>query len=183
VEVLVESFAAFCDAAAARKLRVELEFVPIWGLGTLQLAWDIAREANRPESALLVDTWHLQKGSPDFESDLQLLATIPAQRLANIQLADATLAMQSESLHRESGLRRFPGDGDLENDRIVSVIAAKVGCDGSAPKSSALLSTTFPWKKPAGAARRRPVRSSIRQAVRAGARTSRPIPAANAARA
>lgn len=127
LDVLVESFGVFCDAARDRGMRVELEFVPFWGIPDLPAAWDIVQLADRPESGLLVDTWHLQKGTADFERDLALLETIPPQRLANIQLADATLESASDTVFGENRFRRFPGDGELAIDRVVSIIAGKGG--------------------------------------------------------
>jgi sugar phosphate isomerase/epimerase len=127
LDVLIDSFGIFCDAAAARSMRVELEFVPFWGIPSLGMAWDIVSGADRPDSGLLVDTWHLQKGSEDFEADLLLLAAIPADRLANVQLADAVLAPQADSLWAEGRYRRFPGDGELAIHRIVRTVVAAGG--------------------------------------------------------
>jgi sugar phosphate isomerase/epimerase len=127
LEVLVGSFGRFCDAAATRGIRVELEFVPIWGIPDLATAWEIVRRADRPNAGLLVDTWHLQKGSSNFEADLLLLESIPAGQLANLQLADATCSPEADALFDQNRFRRFPGDGELAVGRIARIIAAKGG--------------------------------------------------------
>lgn len=127
LEVLIEHFGRFCDAAAKRGIRVELEFVPFWGIPSLEMAWDIVRGANRPDSGLLIDTWHLLKGTQDLSTDLQLLSEIPAERLANIQLADALITPQAEELYAEGRFRRFPGDGELDITKIVAAIDTKGG--------------------------------------------------------
>ncbi len=124
-DVLIESFSNFCDVAAKRQMRVELEFVPFWGIPNLPTAWDIVRQASRPNGGILVDTWHLQKGSADFERDLGLLATIPAGYIQNVQLADAMIKPKTESIYAEGRFRLFPGDGELAITRIVQIIAAK----------------------------------------------------------
>jgi sugar phosphate isomerase/epimerase len=121
MDVLVRDFGRFCDAAAAVDLRVELEFVPYWGIPDLPAAWEILRGTNRPNAGILVDTWHLQKGSSDFERDLQLLAQIPTRLITSIQVADAMLATEADSIQSEGRLRRFPGDGELAIERIVKI--------------------------------------------------------------
>src|SRR5262249_31545627 len=76
-DVLVRAFADFCDAAGRRDMRVDLEFVPFWGIPDLPAAWDIVGAADRPNGGILVDTWHMAKGSTDIERDLALLASLP----------------------------------------------------------------------------------------------------------
>jgi sugar phosphate isomerase/epimerase len=123
---LVPMFAAFCDQAKQRGLRVDLEFIALWGIPTLQMAWDIVRTADRDNSGLLVDTWHLQRGSADFERDLVLLESIPAERLANLQLADSSLTPKAATLFEDcQRFRRFPGEGEQSLGRIASLMAAK----------------------------------------------------------
>lgn len=124
---LIEPFATFCDSARARGLRVELEFVPSWGVPTLAMAWDIVRTADRPDTGLLIDTWHLQKGSPDLAADLELIGTIPGDRLASIQLSDATVVRRADELDTDTHFRLFPGDGELALETITAAIAARGG--------------------------------------------------------
>ena len=50
-DVLIQRFARFCDAAGERGMRVELEFVPFWGIPTLELAYRIVRTADRPNGS------------------------------------------------------------------------------------------------------------------------------------
>jgi sugar phosphate isomerase/epimerase len=126
-DVIVTAFAAFCDAAAGRGLRVELDFVPYWGIPDLTAAWDVVREANRANSGLVIDTWSLSKGSPDLAHDLDLLATIDADRLRTLQLADGIGAQWTDSLYTDERLRRFPGEGDFDVERIAAVVASRGG--------------------------------------------------------
>jgi sugar phosphate isomerase/epimerase len=130
VDDLVAAFAAFCDHAAERGLRVELEFVPYWGLGTLALAWDIVRAADRPNGTLMVDTWHVLKSSTEPQAALDLLADIPADKLTGLQLADAPAVRQAATLYAEGRLRRFPGDGELPLHSVVGPMLAKGGVRG-----------------------------------------------------
>ena len=127
LEVLIDPFGRFCDEAARLGIRVELEFVPFWGIPELGVAWDIVRRAARPNSGLLIDTWHFHKGSRDIEADLALLATIPGDRLRNVQLADALARSEADTLYAQGRLRRHAGDGELAIDRIVGTIVQQ-GC-------------------------------------------------------
>jgi sugar phosphate isomerase/epimerase len=113
LELLTDTFGTFCDAAAGHEIRVELEFVPYWGIPDLTAAWKIVQGAGRGNSGIMIDTWHFQKGSRDFEADLALLRTIPGRYLTSIQLADGAVTPEADSLRGEGTLRRFPGDGEL----------------------------------------------------------------------
>ncbi|RED37391.1 sugar phosphate isomerase/epimerase [Paenibacillus sp. VMFN-D1] len=124
LDELIQAFGEFCDAAAKRNLRVELEFVPFWGIPDLTFAWKIVQGANRPNGGILVDTWHLHKGTTNLEADLELLASIPSGIIQNVQVADARLAKQADTLYGEGRFRLFPGSGELAIDRILRIIAA-----------------------------------------------------------
>lgn len=119
---LAGAYAGFCDLAGEHGLRVELEFVPFWGIRDLATAWDIVRDANRPNGTLMIDSWHLLKGSADPGAALELLPQIPGEFLTGLQLADALQAPQAESLYAEGRFRRFPGDGDLPLADLASTV-------------------------------------------------------------
>jgi sugar phosphate isomerase/epimerase len=131
---LVSSFAAACDSAKARGLRVDLEFIPTWGISELPLAWDIVKTAGRANAGICVDTWHLQKGSSDFERDMALLGQIPAERLRTIQLVDADVRTSRDLSVRGAVSRKFPGEGELDLTRIVSLIHGKGGLQSVGPE-------------------------------------------------
>ena len=134
LDELIDSYAKFCDAAKAHKIDVELEFIPLWGIRELPMAWDIVKAANRANSGIVVDTWHLQQGSSDFERDLSLLAEIPGQYLRAVQLADAQPIADGHSLMDEIMLRKFPGDGALDISRMLSLVAAAGGLRNVGPE-------------------------------------------------
>lgn len=124
---LAASFAAFCDRADDRGLRVELEFVPFWGIPDLATAWRIVSKADRPNGTLMIDSWHLLKGSESPGSALQLLTEIPGEKLTGLQLADATQSPQADSLYAEGRLRRFSGQGSLALVDLTRILLAKGG--------------------------------------------------------
>ena len=119
---IIDSFGRFCDKAARYGLYVELEFVPFWGIPDLSAAWEIVQITNRDNAGLLIDTWHLQKGSRNFSQDLALLKALPAGKIRSLQLADARLAPGSDTLYQEGRLRLFPGDGELSIGEIVDAV-------------------------------------------------------------
>ena len=55
VDVIVEAFAELCDRAG--ELTIALEFMPYSGVPDLATAWRILQEADRPNSALIIDVW------------------------------------------------------------------------------------------------------------------------------
>ncbi|GAA3264900.1 MULTISPECIES: sugar phosphate isomerase/epimerase family protein [Streptomyces] len=127
LDELVTSYAAFCRTAEDRGLRVELEFVPFWGIRDLATAWEIVRRADRPNGTLLVDTWHLLRASDEPQAALDLLPDIPNEKVTGLQLADASLSPQSDTLFGEGRFRRFPGDGELDLDTVIRPLLDKGG--------------------------------------------------------
>jgi len=104
---LTERFAALCDRCADAGLAVHLEFVPFPPVSSLATAWDIVRDAGRPNGGILFDTWHFFRGSPD----LGLLATVPGERIFSVQVSDGAAELQ-ESLVKDTFFhRKLPGDG------------------------------------------------------------------------
>lgn len=104
--------AQLAEAAAARGLKVALEFMRFTALPTLESALSVLEQVGRPDVGVLVDALHLQRsgGSP---LDLR---QIPPGQLAYVQLCDAVAdgptgatAMAEEARHR----RLLPGDGAL----------------------------------------------------------------------
>jgi sugar phosphate isomerase/epimerase len=120
VTQLVDAFGKFCDRAANLGLWVDLEPMPMLGIPTLADAWAIVSGANRPNSALLIDTWHFMRGKPDMD----LLRSIPRSRIVNVQLADAK-RLPRGSLWEDATLHRMlPGEGELPLVEILRTIRA-----------------------------------------------------------
>lgn len=118
LEVLIEGFADLCDRAAADGIWVDLEFMPILGLPDLAAAWSIVGAAARPNSGILIDTWHFAKSG----SSLRLLEEIPPRHLRSIQLSDGYRDLKSRSLFEDMlQWRDFPGDGELP---VVEILRA-----------------------------------------------------------
>jgi sugar phosphate isomerase/epimerase len=72
-ERLIESFAAFCDAAAPFGLTADLEFMPWTEAPNVRSGLRIVERAGRPNGRLLVDSLHFER----CDSTLDEVAEIP----------------------------------------------------------------------------------------------------------
>jgi sugar phosphate isomerase/epimerase len=115
----VDAFGAFADRANARGLRVTLEFMPISSIADLRAGWTILEGADRANAGLCFDTWHFFRSVADFE----LLATLPGNKIFEVQLADAQSALQAETLSEDLlRFRRLPGEGELDIVRVADAL-------------------------------------------------------------
>ena len=115
LDAMVERFAAFCDRAAAHGLTLSVEFMPWTGIPDAASAWDLVRQAGRPNAGVLVDTWHYFRGAADPDQ----LRAIPPERIAGLQINDAAAqvvgTLREDTLHR----RLLPGEGAFD---LVSLV-------------------------------------------------------------
>jgi sugar phosphate isomerase/epimerase len=122
LNALIDGFGRACDRAAAIGVRIDLEFMPFWGLPDLAAAWAIVGGAGRANSGITVDTWHFSKGNPDFN----LLKSLPGNTFVTVQVSDGQLQQISGSLHEDTvRFRNFPGEGNLPVVDILKVLWAK----------------------------------------------------------
>ncbi|MGF7147100.1 sugar phosphate isomerase/epimerase [Sphingomonas zeicaulis] len=105
-----QAFAALCDRAADVGLHVALEFVPTGRIPDLATAWPIVEAAGRANGGLLVDSWHMFRGTPD----LGLLASLPAWAIKSIQICDAPAEPEADLDHAMVHDRLLPGEGALD---------------------------------------------------------------------
>jgi sugar phosphate isomerase/epimerase len=110
LEDAVPAFAAVCDRAARRGLRCKLEFVYGTELSDLIVAWDIVRQAERPNGGLLVDNWHLHYSGRTFAD----LRTVPPERIFGVQLSDGLAEPGERDPKTGSRQRLLPGEGELD---------------------------------------------------------------------
>ena len=101
--------ADLADRAAEHELRVALEFLPWSPVSDAATAWSLVQAADRPNLGVLVDAWHLFRGSGDLEQ----LRAIPGDRVAAVHLADADDEVCGTLLEDTVSHRRVPGEGSL----------------------------------------------------------------------
>ena len=113
------------DAVGRAGASVAVEFLPWTGLPNLPAAWELVEPLG--EVGLVIDTWHWlrQPGG----GDLDLLASIPAERIQLVQLSDAPTVPSGELFEETMQSRLLPGDGAVDFEALL----ARVGSDGNRP--------------------------------------------------
>lgn len=114
-------FAALCDRAAERGLRLALEFIPGTGIADLATASEIVRRANRDNGGLMLDSWHFFRAGADFAG----LGAVALESLYAIQLGDAPAIPAADLAHESLHERLIPGEGDLDLGAFLRAILAR----------------------------------------------------------
>jgi sugar phosphate isomerase/epimerase len=132
VPEIAESFALLADRAAAHGLRCVLEFIPIWGINNLEMAWQILQIADRPNAALAFDFWHYIRGGRDDA----LLRSIPGNKIAYVQVTDAeAIPPAGRSLHDDCLFHRLqPGQGGLPIKELLDILCEIGGTERIGPE-------------------------------------------------
>jgi sugar phosphate isomerase/epimerase len=123
VDDLASAFARVCDEAAEHDLVATLEFSAGTHAPDLATAARIVELADRPNGAILVDTWHLHLG----RSTLADLAAMPGSRIAAVQLNDGPSERPPDFAHATRYERLAPGDGTFDLPAFVGTLDA-IGC-------------------------------------------------------
>ena len=114
-----DAMAAFADRARAHGLRPTLEFMPTSKITDLATGWSLI-EASGADVGLTFDTWHFWRSDPDHD----LLATIPMDRILEVQIADGGADvvedLQTDLLYH----RRVPGEGAFDLARTIDALRA-----------------------------------------------------------
>jgi sugar phosphate isomerase/epimerase len=114
------AFAGLCDRAAEHGLQVHLEFLPWSRIPDLATAWQVVREADRPNGGLMLDAWHYFRSA----SDGALLRSIPGPSILGVQLCDAPAAAEANPLHATLHERLLPGEGELALPALLADLRA-----------------------------------------------------------
>jgi sugar phosphate isomerase/epimerase len=116
------NLAQFSEMAQQRGIRVALEFFPWTPVNDLQCCWDLVSQAS-DSLAILVDSLHFNRS----HSSLELLKTIPADRLPFAQLCDAPVQPSytfDELIYAGRDERLAPGSGEIPLTEIVNALPA-----------------------------------------------------------
>ncbi len=123
-----EGFGALCERAAARGLRVTIEFIPCRAVHDLATAWEVVRRSGAGNGGLDVDMmhWQNQVGGPD----LDLLRKIPARHLHYVQMCDAEQPAPALDDYISAALRArpLPGDGIVDIPAVLGTLG-EIGAD------------------------------------------------------
>jgi len=115
-----EGFARLCDQAAARGLRVALEFVGFSPLCDVATAWKIVTGADRPNGGITLDVAHHMRSTRD---DAALRAVDPAKAYT-VQLCDGPDRAPADLSDEARYHRALPGTGDFNVRGFVRTLAA-----------------------------------------------------------
>ena len=123
LDTAITSFASLCERALSDGIRVGLEAMPFSGIREVTTAWEIVRRADAPNGGLVLDSWHIFRG-PSPERDLEVIRTLPGNKIFTLQLDDAPAVAESdlraETMHR----RLLPGTGFLDLSGFLDAIWA-----------------------------------------------------------
>ena len=114
-----EGLASIAARAAGADMIIALEFLPWTGVPSLGAADDLVREAGEPNVTVLLDTFHWVR--QPCGADLDLLRSLPGDRIAYVQLCEpsATPKMAIDEVENEAmHLRRAPGAGVVDYPSI-----------------------------------------------------------------
>lgn len=137
IDRMTEAFAQLCKDAAEHGTGIVMEIMPFGNVNTIENARTIVEGANQPNGGILLDIWHLARGNQNFD----LIRDIPAQFIGSIELDDAPLVMESETLWDDTIYkRRLPGEGSLD---VKSFIAAVQSTGFNKAWGVEILSDTF----------------------------------------
>ena len=113
------------ERAAKRGLRVGFEALA-WGrhINDYRDAWEAVRRADHPAVGLVLDSFHILAR----KTNLGTIRSIPRDRIALVQLADAPL-LDMDFLNWSRHYRNFPGQGELPLGAFMDALQA-TGFDG-----------------------------------------------------
>jgi sugar phosphate isomerase/epimerase len=114
LDEMTEGIGALCRRAAARGLKVALEFYPESGIPDLDFALSVVRNCGEPNCAITLDLWHLSRSGGTLEDVQQL----PPGVIAGIQISDR-IAPQRAVPYLPMRGRSLPGEGTLPLAQIV----------------------------------------------------------------
>jgi sugar phosphate isomerase/epimerase len=120
LEGIADAFGVLCARAAEEGLRCDLEFIPVFGVSSLKMAWDILQKVRADNAGIVFDFWHFMRGG----ADESLLRSIAGENITAVQLCDATADVPAGMSLAWDGLnnRLTPGKGAFPIARLVETL-------------------------------------------------------------
>ena len=119
LEEITEDFIATCKHGAEYGVSIDLEFVPLWGLPSLEMAWQVVRDADQPNGKLVYDIWHHVRSGSKAET----LCEIPGEKISCVQLSDGPLTLPAGVTVKDNCYdRKWPGDGEFPSTEILQIL-------------------------------------------------------------
>jgi sugar phosphate isomerase/epimerase len=114
IDDLASALGPLCERAAARRLRIVVEFLPGTGIPDLPTALELVRSVGADNLGIVLDSWHLARSGGQPE----LLDAPAAACIGALQLSDRNRAQDLQPYVPMSG-RLLPGEGEL---RLVDLL-------------------------------------------------------------
>lgn len=131
VAQLAEYWAEFSAQANQAGIRAELEFIPMFSIPSLAMAWNIVQDSLKDNASIFFDTWHFLRG----EVDLELLRRLPQGSIRTVQVADGYHHMRGDNLFEDCLHHRLPpGQGELALIEVLKILKGKGGVDDIGPE-------------------------------------------------
>lgn len=125
LEAYADRFRAACERFADVGTVLSMEFMPFGNVSTLAQAVDLVRATEHPAAGLMIDIWHLMRGSGTFEE----LSRVPLEMITGVELDDGALQQvgsgYDDTIHR----RRLCGRGEFPITDFIRTLR-EMGWDG-----------------------------------------------------
>ena len=145
LENYAERFHRVGQAFAKAGTVLSMEFMPFANVSTLSHAVDLVRAADHPACGLMIDIWHLMRGS----GTLDQLRTVPVDYITGVELDDGAAAQVGGGYEDTVLRRKLCGQGDFP---ITAFIQTIQDMGWIKPWGVEILSETY---------RKRPIREAI----------------------
>jgi sugar phosphate isomerase/epimerase len=122
---MTEAFGVLADQAGDRGTRLSIEVMAGSNIATLRRALELLNGADRPNTGVMLDIWHLVRGGIPYEE----VAALPKARILGVELNDGLLASEGTAFEDTVFRRRFCGEGEFDIDGFVGAVNA-TGYDG-----------------------------------------------------
>ena len=116
---LTDALGGFARRARANGLSTVFEFMPISSIPDLETGWRLIQPLGSENVRLTFDTWHYFRS----KANPSLLESIPADRIGEIQLADADIQLRGSNLTDDLlRFRKLPGDGMFDIKGVTDTL-------------------------------------------------------------
>lgn len=132
---LAERFGELCDAAAPFGLTANLEPIPLFDVRTLAQAVSVLVAADRPNSGIVIDPIHFDRGGDGLEE----IARVPRKWLHYMQLCDAPAERPADAagLQFQARFERMiPGEGGLDLPGLLRALPRELPIALEVPMAS-----------------------------------------------
>lgn len=108
--VMRDAFAKLCERAAPLGIDVVVEFLPFASINTVDRAVALTDIAGIDNGGVLVDSWHIHRGSMSAED----IRKIPAHLLKAVELDDAGADLKDSFFNDSTHHRHLCGEGVID---------------------------------------------------------------------